>query len=112
MVINFEICAAIIKISNLLLGWTVPPTAPTMAHVMLMDHVTVMLAGPESCAIKRCVPQNALAMADVICKQPSVSVVIPTLVSVKNLVVYCHRSLYEYICVVCLKKMRVCVNTH
>ena len=66
----------------LITGWIVLQTAPIMDHVMLlMDHVTALLAGPESCVTKKCVPPTALEMANVICKQPSVSVMIPTLVS-------------------------------
>ena len=72
------------KVFNVLitLGWIVPQTALTMDHVMLlMDHVTAMLAGLESCVTKRCVPPTAQEMANVINKQPSVFVMIPILVS-------------------------------
>ena len=54
---------------------------------MLMDRVTAMLAGPESCVIKRCVPPTALEMAIVIYKRPNVFVMIPILVSVAMLII-------------------------
>ena len=73
-----------------------------MAHVILMDHVTVTLAGPESYAIKKRVPLIVLRMADVIYKQPSVSVVIPIPVSIlRTKLTTITKACVNVVCVVC-----------
>ena len=67
-------------------GWIVLPTVPIMGCViMMMDHVTVMPAGLGSCATKRRAPQIVPGMENVICKQPSVSVITYILVSLTPL---------------------------
>ena len=77
-----------------------------MAHVILMDHVTVTLAGPESYAIKKRVPLIVLGMANVIYKQPSVSVVIPIPVSIlRTKLTTITKACVNVVCCVC-----VCVH--
>ena len=65
-------------------GWIALPTALTMAPVMMMDHVTVMLAGLESFVTKRRVPPTVLGMENVIYKLNNVFAMIPILVSHYN----------------------------